>query len=162
TITSGAAASENENTASANVVYTIAATDPDTVGTRSYAISGDDAGQFTVDAGTGEVRFAASPDFEAPADLNHDNVYDIVVHASDGVHDVTRPVAITVSNVNDAPHVTVPAQEAAVLDAPSHMTGISFTDADANGAAETATFHVSSGTLTASNGGGVTVTGSTT
>ena len=52
------------------------------------------------------MTFIASPDFEAPADLNGDNVYDIVVHANDGTLDTTQAVAITVTNVNGAPVIT--------------------------------------------------------
>jgi Ca2+-binding RTX toxin-like protein len=44
-----------------------------------------------------------SPDHEAPTDAGGNNVYDITVHASDGIHDTTQAVAITVTNVNEAP-----------------------------------------------------------
>ena len=84
TITSGATASEAENTAIANVVYQAAATDPDTIGTVSYSLSGDDALLFNIDATTGVVTFKVSPNFEAPTDAGGNNVYDIVVHANDG------------------------------------------------------------------------------
>ena len=39
------------------------------------------------------------PDFEAPADANRNNVYDISFTASDGTNTVTQTVAITVTNV---------------------------------------------------------------
>ncbi len=104
-ITSTATGTEAENTAITNVVYTITATDDDNP-TRTYAISGDDAGLFAVNAATGEVTFIASPNFEAPADLDANNVYDIVVHANDGTLDTTQAVAITVTNVNGAPVIT--------------------------------------------------------
>src|SRR5207253_2521479 len=107
TITSGTTASEAENTAASNIVYTATATDPDTVGTVSFSLSGTDAALFSINSTTGEVRFAASPDHEAPADANHDNVYDLIVHANDGVHDTTQAVAITVTDTNDvAPTIT--------------------------------------------------------
>src|SRR5439155_9308768 len=70
TITSAATGSEAENTAATNVVYQIIATDPDTVGTRSYSLSGTDAGQFNIDSATGAVTFKVAPDFEAPTDAN--------------------------------------------------------------------------------------------
>src|SRR5205809_4623538 len=100
-------ASEAENTAAATVVYTATATDPDTVGTVAFSLSGDDAALFSIDSATGEVRFLAAPDHEAPADADHDNVYAITVHANDGVHDTAKAVAITVNETNDvAPTVT--------------------------------------------------------
>src|SRR5439155_1317008 len=101
TITSAATASEAENTAAGNVVYTVAATDPDTVGSITYSIDGTDAALFNIDGKTGAVTFKASPDFEAPADAGKNNVYDITVHANDGVHDAAKAVAITVTDVND-------------------------------------------------------------
>jgi len=63
------------------VVYTATATDPDTVGTVAFSISGDDASLFSINSATGEVTFNTSPNFEAPADLNGDNAYQIIVHA---------------------------------------------------------------------------------
>ncbi|RWB91916.1 MAG: hypothetical protein EOQ57_36070, partial [Mesorhizobium sp.] len=50
---------------------------------------------------TGEVTFKAAPNFEAPADADGNNVYDLVVTASDGTLSTDRSVAITVTNVND-------------------------------------------------------------
>src|SRR5205085_856865 len=90
--TSATSASEAENTSAASVVYTASATDPDTVGKVSFALSGDDAGLFGIDPVTGAVRFLSSPDYEAPADANHDNTYQITLHADDGVHHTTKDI----------------------------------------------------------------------
>ena len=56
---------------------------------------------FTIDATTGVVSFIAPPDFENPADAGGDNVYNIIVTASDDTNETTQAVAITVTNVND-------------------------------------------------------------
>jgi serralysin len=58
---------------------------------------------FAINASTGVLTFAAAPDFEAPGDAGGDNVYDVVVRASDsgGLSD-TQTLAITVTNANDA------------------------------------------------------------
>jgi Ca2+-binding RTX toxin-like protein len=99
---SGASASAAENVSTATVVYDADAHDDDGTApnnTIAYSLTGDDAGDFSVDPSTGEVKFLLSPDYEAPADSNADNVYDIVVHANDGVHDVTQAVAITVTDL---------------------------------------------------------------
>src|SRR5206468_1982288 len=45
-------------------------------------------------------------DFETPLDAGKNNVYDISVTASDGALSTTKAVAITVTNVNEAPTVT--------------------------------------------------------
>ena len=76
----------------------------------SYSLSGTDAALFTIDANTGAVSFRAAPDFEAPGDADRDNVYDIIVTASDDTNSTEQPVAITVTNENDnAPAFTSPA-----------------------------------------------------
>src|SRR6266567_6180387 len=106
---SGATGSEAENTATSNVVYDANATDADATAANStiaYSLTGTDAALFNIDSVTGEVTFKISPNFEAPGDSNHDNVYDVVVHANDGPHDTTKTVAITVTNVNEAPTIT--------------------------------------------------------
>ncbi len=75
----------------------------------SFAISGgDDAALFTIDAATGELRFVAAPDFEAPADADADNVYHVRVAADDGNGGVTeQDVAVYVEDVAEAQPGTV-------------------------------------------------------
>ena len=104
--TSPATANAQENQTAA---YEAAATDADG-DTLVYSLSGTDAALFTIDADTGEVSFIEAPDFEAPGDDGGDNVYDIIVTASDGTTDTEQAVAITVTNDNDnIPVFTSPA-----------------------------------------------------
>ncbi len=104
--TSPATANAQENQTAA---YMAAATDADG-DTLVYSLSGTDAALFTIDANTGEVSFIEAPDFEAPGDANGDNVYDIIVTASDGTNSTDHNVAITVTNDNDnIPVFTSPA-----------------------------------------------------
>ena len=107
--TSPATASVEENQTAA---YTAVAMDRDG-DVLSYSLSGTDAVLFTIDPATGEVSFNEAPDAENPDDANGDNVYDIVVTASDntgGTPDTTQAVAITVTGVNDSsPVFTSPA-----------------------------------------------------
>ena len=106
TFTSPATANARENQTAA---YEAAATDADG-DTLVYSLSGTDAALFTIDADTGEVSFIAAPDFEAPGDANGDNVYDIIVTASDGATDTEQAVAITVTSENgNIPVFTSPA-----------------------------------------------------
>ena len=107
-ITSGGTVNVAENTLASSVVYATTVTDPDTVGTVTFSLTGTDATLFGIDNLTGEVRFLASPDFEAPADAGADNVYDIVIHASDGVNpEDIRVLQLTVTDVvSAAPTIT--------------------------------------------------------
>ncbi|MFG5382631.1 cadherin repeat domain-containing protein [Yoonia sp. R2-816] len=78
-----------ENTATA--VYTATATDADG-DPLEFSLSGTDAALFEIDPATGIVTLNAVPDFEVPGDAGEggsvagDNVYDIVITASDGTN----------------------------------------------------------------------------
>lgn len=76
--------------------------------TLSYSIAGGaDAARFQIDANTGVLSFVAAPDYEAPADVGGDNVYDVVAQVSDGTLTDTQSIAVTVTSVNDsAPVIT--------------------------------------------------------
>ncbi len=84
--------------------------------------------------------------------------------ANGGVDTTSLSVASTVSiaAVNDAPTITAPATFAVTEDVTAALTGISFADIDGNSSNETASFSVASGSLVATAGGGVTVSGSGT
>ncbi|GGX62110.1 hypothetical protein GCM10011309_10060 [Litorimonas cladophorae] len=101
-VTSGPAFTAAENQTAA---FTASATDVDG-DALSYALSGADAALFAIDAATGVVTFIDTPDFEAPADADGDNVYDVTVTATDGELSSSQDVAITVTDVNEAPVVT--------------------------------------------------------
>ena len=98
--TSAASVGVAENQRVDSVVYTASATDADG-DPLIYSLSGTDAARFTIDPAAGTVRFTASPDFENPGDAGGDNVYNIVVTASDGTNNPEQSVAITVTNEND-------------------------------------------------------------
>ncbi len=96
--TSAAAISVRENVIGAvyRPVATDANSDPITYGAT---IGGPDAARFVMNPVTREIRFAASPNFEAPADAGGNNVYDISFTASDATGTTTQNVAVTVTNV---------------------------------------------------------------
>src|SRR5215204_4606193 len=94
-ITSGGGASVLENTSQSTVVYQGTAVDRDRPrDTLHYALTGEDSFLFNIDPVTGAVRFNASPNYDLPADANHDNTYNVILQASDGVHDTTEAVKI--------------------------------------------------------------------
>jgi Cadherin domain./Hemolysin-type calcium-binding repeat (2 copies). len=107
-----AAITVNENSLA---VTTVTATDADGP-SIAYTISGGaDAALFTIDAATGALRFKAAPDYEAAADADHDNVYDVIVQASDGGNTDVQALAVTIANLNDnAPVLTSYAGAASV------------------------------------------------
>ena len=57
-----------------------------------------DCNLFKIDSATGVVTFITSPDFERPADSDHDNVYKLEVSVSDGLDTRKKEVTITVTN----------------------------------------------------------------
>nr|WP_238541663.1 Ig-like domain-containing protein [Pseudomonas sp. GM49] len=98
----GATASVNvaENT---TAVTTVAATDADLPAqTLGYSIvGGADAAKFSIVSGTGVLSFISAPNFEAPTDSGANNVYDVIVRASDGTLFDDQAIAVTVTGVND-------------------------------------------------------------
>jgi len=87
-----------ENT---TAVTTVMATDPDAGQTLSYSISGGaDAAKFTIGSLTGVLSFVTAPNFELPTDAGGNNVYDVIVQASDGLGGIdTQALAVTVTDV---------------------------------------------------------------
>jgi Ca2+-binding RTX toxin-like protein len=72
----------------------------------TYAITGGaDAGQFAIDAVTGQLRFLSAPNFEAAADSDRNNIYVLNVGATDRLGATTATtISVTITNVNEAPH----------------------------------------------------------
>ena len=95
-ITSGVAFTSPENR---SLVTTITATDAN-ANPLSYAIAGGaDAALFTIDAQTGLLRFVSNPNYEAPADADANNVYDLTVSVSDGIAPpVTQAITVSVTD----------------------------------------------------------------
>ncbi|MBR1266919.1 VCBS repeat-containing protein [Bradyrhizobium sp. AUGA SZCCT0222] len=94
-----AAVSISEN---ATAVTTVVATDPDVEQTLTYSITGGaDATKFTINSETGALAFVTAPDFEAPADVGPNNVYDVTLEVSDDNGGIdTQVISVTVQNVS--------------------------------------------------------------
>ena len=96
--------SVDENIGTGATVYEVNASDPEGE-TLTYSLDedSDDYGDLSISA-NGKIRFAENPNYEAPADANNDNVYQVTIQVSDGTTDtVTQPITITVINVNEPP-----------------------------------------------------------
>jgi uncharacterized delta-60 repeat protein len=119
TFTSAATANFAENVS--GTVYTATATASSGGGTVSYALGGTDASLFDLTAGV--LSFKTTPNFEAPADSGANNIYDITVTATDSHGSTTQNVAISVTDVNEAPSVT----SAATASVAENSTGTVYT-----------------------------------
>lgn len=83
-------------------VTKVTAIDVDIGTNLQYSIVGGvDSKFFRIDALTGAVSFKAAPDFESAKDVGQDNVYDIVVRASDGQLIDTQAIAVKVIDVGN-------------------------------------------------------------
>ena len=130
-ITSGGSASFAEN--ATGTAYTATGTDPDSGATLTYALGGVDAARFSINTTSGAVTFKTSPNFEAPTDAGANNVYDITVTASDGSRSsAARAVAITLTNVNEAPSITSGGSASFAENATGTVYTATGTDPDAN------------------------------
>jgi Ca2+-binding RTX toxin-like protein len=99
----GAAVNAAENQV---VVATVSASDLDGDLVMYEITGGSDAALFAVDPLTGALRFITAPDYEAAGDADDDNIYEVVVAASDGMLSDTQALSVTVSNVNEAPVIS--------------------------------------------------------
>ena len=120
------------------VVHTAAASDPED-DALTYSLAGSDAEAFSIDASSGAVSFANAPDFEAPADADGDNTYELSLQASDGKASVSQSLSISVTDVNEAPSIT----SAASADVTENSTGTIHTAAASDPEGKTLTYTIS-------------------
>ena len=70
--------------------------------TLTYSIAGGpDAALFTIDPTTGNLTFKSAPDYEHPSDASADNIYNVTVQVSDGIHTDSQSLTVNVINVQD-------------------------------------------------------------
>ena len=81
------------------------ASGPDSAG-ATWHLGGDDAGDFNLSS-AGVLSFAATPDYEEPADLNEDNQYRVTVMAQMGTFSASLPVTVIVTDVEEDGSVTI-------------------------------------------------------
>ena len=83
------------------------ASDVDDPDTQTWSVeSADDGAFFQIDS-SGALSFIDAPNFEDKQDAGGNNVYNVTVKVTDaGGETATRDVAVTVTNVNEAPVIT--------------------------------------------------------
>ncbi len=90
----------NENSVFTSVTPVLSGAAP--IGAVTYSLAGSDAALFSVDAGTGVVSMV-SRDYEAAADSNGDNVYEVTLVATDTDANIaSESFTVTVSDVVEA------------------------------------------------------------
>jgi len=141
-ITSGGEFSIAENTAA---VTTIIATDADLPAqTLAYSIlGGADATLFSINSATGELNFITAPDFELPADVGMDNIYNVTVQASDGTLTAVQDVVVTITEINDNTPVITSNGNLSIAENTVAVTTVTATDADLP--AQTLAYSISGG-----------------
>ena len=82
-----------------DVVATYEATGTEAA-SATWSISGADADDFRIN-NVGELTFATAPDYEAPADADTDNVYEVTVVATAGTATQEAAVTVTVTNLQE-------------------------------------------------------------
>ena len=130
-------------------------------GTSSLSLSGTIADISAYFASVSRPTYAPPSDFSGAVTLTA-SIDDDGNSGAGGVLTDADTTTITVGAVNDAPVNTLPSTYSTSEETSVGLTGISLSDIDAGSGTMTATFDVTSGTLTASDGGGVTVSGSGT
>ena len=75
--------------------------------TVTYSLAGPDASKFQMSGSPPVLSFVSKPDFEAKASADRDNVYEVTVRASVGSDTGEQNVRVTVSNVDEAPEITL-------------------------------------------------------
>jgi len=82
-----------------NTTTVATATVSDSSGDVTFTLSGADSSAMTIGATSGVLAFAANPDYEAPADADADNVYNVTVTAADDAGSNSEDVTVTVTDV---------------------------------------------------------------
>ncbi len=80
-------------------VTTVQALDIDSSSLTYGIVGGADADLFRFDALSGVLFFAVAPDFEAPADADRNNIYEVQVGVSDGITGDVQTIFVSVADV---------------------------------------------------------------
>jgi len=103
--TSSTAETVQENTA--GIIYTAQANDPEN-NSLSYSLvtgQGDNV-RFNLDSMSGGLTFISNPDFENPADMNMDNIYDVTIRVSDSLG-ATNDLSIVITVIDVTENITI-------------------------------------------------------
>ena len=132
----------------------------------TWSLSGADASHFTITkdsaTGNGVLSFNERPDFEMPGDTGSNNIFDIIVQATDGSLTGIRAVTVTVTDINEKPELTGTPLASVTLDEHDAneeyvtMTVASYTARDEEGTVTWSLTGTDSGDFTIDTSGAVT------
>ena len=86
---------------------------------------------FNIDPDSGAVSFKSAPNFENPADSDHNNVYLVQVQVSDGANSVTQNIQVSVANVDETQTITS-ANTINIAENSSSVLNVTATDPEAH------------------------------
>ena len=129
-------------------VITVTATDADARQTVTFTLSGDDVALFSITSAGGELTFNTAPDFEMPMDVGTNNMYEVIVTATDDGMPAKmdmQTLTITVTDVNDNAPVFTSGATATVAYAENDTTTVTTVTAMDADAGQTITFTLTGG-----------------
>lgn len=77
----------------------VEALDPEGAPVSYEVFGGADANLFSIDRNTGLLSFLDEPDFETPRDQNQDNIYELIVTATDGGLTEYQEISVSVVDI---------------------------------------------------------------
>jgi VCBS repeat-containing protein len=104
---------------------------PEDSGITYNLANAEDSELFTINSSTGEISFASAPDFENPQDADQNNVYQVVVTASEGIKTADIILSITVIDLNDSAPEFTSSADLQVNENETSVGSLEVTDADA-------------------------------
>ncbi|GJL59178.1 MAG: hypothetical protein NPIRA03_20350 [Nitrospirales bacterium] len=121
----GSATANISVTTGTTAVTDVNATDAEGNSLTYSIVGGVDAALFTIDPATGALTFITAPEYQTPGDVGADNIYDVIVQASDGTSVDTQAIAVTVTQANVPPQIFIPPppDSAPSTDPPPRDTG---------------------------------------
>ena len=139
--TASYAFSTPEDAAAGGSVGIVSASDPDEGQSVAYSITaGNDAGKFSINAGTGQISVASALDHETASS------YTLTVLASDGNGGTaTATVTITVTDANEAPVFDPGSYAFSIAESANTWTSIGQLTATDQDAGDTITYYITSG-----------------
>ncbi len=98
--TSDANVAITENT---TIITTVSAQGEDPEGTIIFSITGgEDQSLFNIDSASGLLSFNTAPDFEAPLDIDKNNVYKVEITATESSASVIQQMEVAVEDLGEA------------------------------------------------------------
>lgn len=82
-------------------IYQAKAEDMDNDALTYSIVGGEDKNLFSIQAKTGQLGFKNPPNYESPADLDGNNLYELRLQVSDGKASVTQVISVYVEDEND-------------------------------------------------------------